>query len=547
MFVGDPQRINLSTSLFENIIGDGCLYVDKSRLIEHFFQESSDVQLIARQRRLGKSLNMDMLWCFLTDGQDYRSLFKGLYIEGSSVWEKAHSAPAFLFDFKNLTSVDYRKQIRYMIDSYAFAYLNEPKCPAYLAKAFSEWEGQGGNPDGLKLLTELVYMVTGKKSYILMDEYDKLLMDNAGTEKYIEIRNYMTQFLSAGLKGNRYLNKALLTGVTRISYEGLLSGLNNMVIFDAFEDLLYVDDYGLTETEARELAEAAGFDINEARRWYNGIKINGHAIYNTYGIMSLLRNKRFDCYWGNTGMMKLIADIMNTEQKRVLVNLLNPGVTQKVNIENRISPDQLYKNSPDEMFFSLLVQAGYLSLEHWDMGKGVVAIPNAELTEVWRRFLLSDFFRKTGNISNVLVNMYAPEAFAADMEKFITPIMEALSYYDLPKMICSDGKARTPEIHYHLLLSGILYAYKQDLNYTAIRSNRESGDGRYDIMLEFNDKVIVFEIKSAAENENIENVANDALDQIIRKRYGADMEKPVFKIGCAFSGKKCKMVANRVL
>jgi len=230
MFVGDLRKINLSTSFFENIIINGCLYVDKSRLIEHFLEESSDVQLIARQRRLGKSLNMDMLWCFLTDREDYRYLFQGLYIEGSHVWETANSAPAFLLDFKDLSSTGYHNQIRQIINAYAFGYLGSPGCPEYLSEAYSEWkEGKGENPDGLRLLTELIYSVTGKKPYILIDEYDKLLMDNAGTDKYVEIRNYMTQFLSAGLKGNRYLAKALLTGVTRISYEGFLAVNCNIV------------------------------------------------------------------------------------------------------------------------------------------------------------------------------------------------------------------------------------------------------------------------------------------------------------------------------
>ena len=546
MYAGDIQRINLSTSSFEKLITDGCLYVDKTRFIEHFLQECSDVQLIARQRRLGKSLNMDMLKCFLTDQKDCKHLFMDLYIKDSPVWNEANSSPVFLFDFKSFNVSNYQEQIKHIIDAYSARYRNDPRCPDYLTQIYREWgENSGKNPDGLKHLTEIVYTVTGKTSYILIDEYDKLLMDITGTEKYAEVRNYLTQFLSAGLKGNQYLKKALLTGVTRISYEGLLSGLNNIVIFDTFTDNLYVEDYGLTEDETRELADAAGFDLNEARRWYNGIKINGRAIYNTYGVMSLIRNKKFGCYWGNTVMMKLIADNMNANQKRVLINLLNPGVTQEVNIEDRISPEQLYKNSPDDMFYSLLAQAGYLSLEQWDMGKGVVTIPNAELAEVWRRFLLSDFFRKTSDINRVLVNMYAPEAFAADMEGFITPVLEALSYYDLPKKMYADGQARTPEIHYHLLLCGILYAYKQDLKYTAIRSNRESGDGRYDITLEFEDKAIIFEVKSAAEGEDMEAAAKSAVNQIIQKRYGADIEMPVFKIGCSFCGKRCKIVGKQ--
>ena len=183
MFIGNPLKINLSTSFFENIISGGCLYVDKSRFIEHFLQESSDVQLIARQRRLGKSLNMDMLWCFLTDQKDYRYLFQGLYIESSAVWQQANSSPAFLLDLKNLSPWAYQNQIKQIISAYVFSYLGSPGCPEYLSDAYREWkDGKGENSDGLKLLTELVYAVTGKKSYILIDEYDKLLMDSAGTE-----------------------------------------------------------------------------------------------------------------------------------------------------------------------------------------------------------------------------------------------------------------------------------------------------------------------------------------------------------------------------
>jgi len=353
----------------------------------------------------------------------------------------------------------------------------------------------------------------------------------------------MTYLLSNGFKDNQYLEKALLTGVMRVSYEGLLSGLNNVSVYDVFSDFVYTEDYGLTEQEIRELANAAGLVPDDVRRWYNGIKINGLAVYNTYGVMSLLRKKKFGCYWGKTGAMKLIADIMSVSQKRVIINLLSAGVTQEVDIEDRISPEQLYQNSPDEMFYSLLAQAGYLSLEHWDdMGKGVVAIPNAELAEVWRRFLLSDFFRKASDINNVLPNMDSPGSFAAALEKFVSPILEALSYYDLPKKICPDGKERTPEIHYHLLLNGVLYAYKQDLKYKAIRSNRESGDGRYDTLLEFEDKAVILEIKSAAEGDDLDAAADRALKQIVEKRYGADIDKPIFRIGCAFCGKKCRMI-----
>jgi hypothetical protein len=542
VFVGNINKVKLGTSSFETIISQRALYTDKSRFIEHFLTEPADVQIIARQRRLGKSLNMDMLRCFLTDRVEYSPLFENLSIRQRPLWDKVHSAPVFLFDFKNLDAEKHRMQIKMMIKEAAVDYVNQPSIPNVMLEKYQLWvDKELPDTDGIRILTEIVHAVTGKKSYILIDEYDKLLMDNAMTNRYLEIRHYMTALLSAGLKGNPCLEKALLTGVTRISHEGMFSGLNNTKTYDVFSDTVYAEDYGLTEEEIRELSEAVPFDRTEAKNWYNGIKIGGRAIYNTYGVMSMISDKKYGCYWGNTGTLALIPPLLNDSRRRTLLNLLTPGTTATVEIENSIGPEALYSDCPDETFYSLLVQAGYLSLEEWDGMAGVVAIPNVELREVWRRFLLSHVFHRREELLSLLVHINTPAAFAEDMELFLAKALDDLSYHDLPYIEENGEEMKVPERDYHLLLYAILLMGKDRFKYKSIRSNRESGDGRYDICLELSDRVIVFELKSATGKQDLETLARAALKQAVDRRYGTDLGLPVLPLGLAFRGKTCRV------
>jgi hypothetical protein len=383
--------------------------------------------------------------------------------------------------------------------------------------------------------------VTGKKSYLLIDEYDNLLFDAANTAKYKELREYFTELYSAGMKGNLYLEKALLSGVTRISHEGMLSGLNNITTYDIFGDEVYLDDYGFTEAEMDELAVAVGFDRGLARDWYNGIKVGGQDIYNTFGVMSMIRRKKFDCYWGKSGMMKNITNLLSPERQRVILELLEPGNTARVDIEDRIGPEELFVENEDEMFYSLLVQSGYLSLEQLQGSTGVVAIPNVELRQVWERFLLDLVIANKKVIYNLLVNIDDPESFAQDLAVFLQPLLAGLSYMDLPKKIDKDDKklSRTPEIYYHLFLYGILSMCRERLGFTRLLSNRESGDGRYDILMEFSERVIVFELKSATMDDDLAVLAKKALRQIKATGYGTDLGKPIVAVGLAFRGKDC--------
>ena len=535
---GKTENINLSTSLFKRVIEQESFYVDKTKVIEKFLTTQNDVQLVARQRRLGKSLNMDTIRCFLTDREDLRHLFKGLYIETSPVWEKVNTAPVIYFDFKTLDVESYQQSIFDKICDYINDYCTETQLPNAIKRYINSEDYS--NKKGLFYLTQAVYTATGKCSYLLIDEYDKLLMDNYNTEYYDEIRAFETALLSAALKGNEYLEKALLTGVMRISHESMLSGLNNIVTFDVFNDETYTDCYGLTEDEVKALQKITDFNIDELRSWYNGIRISGKPIYNIYAVMYYLAYKKYDCYWGKSGTLDMIVDLMNDNRKLTLVKLLN-GEQVAIEADNRISLKQLNNQAGgDEAFFSLLIQGGYLALhERQPSGLAKVSIPNRELMIVWKSFILSRFYTDVPQVRSLFDYANNPVVFAKDVEYFLC---ERLSYHDLA-VYRGENPERTQERAYHIYILGLLSAY-EDMRYKYPLSNRESGDGRYDVLVERADAYYIFELKACGKDEDLEAQAEKALAQIEAKRYGVELEtsgKRLVKIGVAFHGKRCRV------
>jgi hypothetical protein len=394
MIIGDIRRVNLGTRSFKKLITDGALYVDKTQFIEHVLNNPNEVLLITRHRRLGKTLNMDMLRVFLTDEEDHRDLFKGLYIENSPVWSQANSFPVFYYNFKGLNPLSYKKDLHKETVKHMRRYLDIDHLHAYDREIYDDYLQDGGdNWNGLYILTELVYNATGKQSIILIDEYDNLLTREYRSENYLDIRNYLTQFLSVGLKDNSdYLYKGVVTGVMRISYESFASGFNNGITYDIFNDKVFMDDYGLTDDEMGELAtymkktEQTVLDLDRASQWYDGIRIGSSAIYNLYSVMNMLIYNEYNCYWGNSGTMDIIVDLMNEERRRVVEKLINKEPVQ-VSVSDKISLKHLATKNVDSSFYSLLVQAGYITLEDKNLnGLATVSIPNRELMTVWKNF-----------------------------------------------------------------------------------------------------------------------------------------------------------------
>ena len=543
MTINCISKIDITTSYFKDVICYGNFYVDKTKMIENFLSSSNRVHLIARHRRLGKTLNMDTVRCFLTDKEDLRYLFKGLYIEKSPVWEMAHSTPVFYFDFKTLQAENYKTVIYDMICENIDTYCTETQ----LSRAAKRYitSDDFGNANGFLYLTESVFRATGKRSYILIDEYDKLLMENYNKECYEEIRGFITTLFSSAVKSNPHLEKALLTGVMRISHESMFSGLNNIIAYDVFRDSVYKNDFGFTEEEIDKINNLTEFNISELRQWYNGVRIDGMPIYNTYSVMSYLIHKQYDCFWGKSGTMDIIRNLLNDSRLAVLARLLN-GEQVEVPMADRVSLCHLSQSASDQAFYSLLVQAGYFALIEKVPGKistSIVSIPNIELNRVWKEFILENLYPNQTLIRTLFDNINNPEAFAKDLQFFL---QDRLSFHDLGAMGGNESK-HIYEKPYHIFMLGLLSAYK-DVSCKNPLSNRESGNGRYDILAERPDANIIFEFKACNAEDDLDKAAKKALEQITNKRYGEDLDnnKKLIKAGIAFYKKQVRVRCSTI-
>jgi hypothetical protein len=319
----------------------------------------------------------------------------------------------------------------------------------------------------------------------------------------------------------------------------MFSDLNNIKTFDIFKDATYTFDYGFTEDEVGELIKLKEFDIAKARAWYNGINVDGNPVYNTYSMMSFLDGDDFDCYWGMSGSMNRIRGLLNDDRWETITKLMR-GEKVRVPIESRISLERLTgPETGDESFFSLLAQGGYLSVvEKVSDDYAVVNIPNQELIRVWKSFILKDLYKSSMRVRSMFDNVNCPKEFQSDLEYFLT---DRMSYHDLAKF-AGEGRNRAHERAYHIFILGMLSAF-EDMDSKRPLSNRESGDGRYDILVERHDVCVIFELKACIENETPEKSAEAALAQIDIKRYGAEVGegKKIVKVGIGFYGKQCKV------
>jgi hypothetical protein len=337
------------------------------------------------------------------------------------------------------------------------------------------------------------------------------------------------------MKGNMCLEKGLLTGVMRVSHEGLLSGFNNLQTYDVFEDSVYTGDYGLTRGEVDELCAAADLSAEEMRLWYNGIKIDNQEIYNTFSVMSAVGKKKFSGYWSKSGTMELISSLSSATQKNALMGLLVPGAELSVKIEDRVSPAALKAGLSDEALYSLLVQSGYLALTKWGEKPGTVRIPNKELEKAWSNFIYADFFPEAGSALKGIFSVLEPDLISQELEPYLLTALDELSFHNVPTHVCKDGKRRTHEAFYHNVVFGVLKGGEGDLKYNSLLSNRESGDGRYDVDMDLRGVCVIIEFKSGSEDEDLLKLAADAVDQI-------EGEALWFRLEASHYGDRCFML-----
>ncbi|WP_165043172.1 AAA family ATPase [Adlercreutzia sp. ZJ138] len=528
------------TSVVENAV-----FVDKSMLIADVLDSGSVAMLFCRPRRFGKSLNLSMLQRFFEIpspndfvGADTKPLFCGLAIwdaEGGRYREYYQAYPVIRFSFNNLKSLDWEGFLSGIAASIAAEYRRH----GYLAEsdrlsdidqglfariATGETD-QGSLVQSLLLLSTLLARHYGRRSVVLIDEYDAPVMAGHSYGYYDEVVAFLKAWLTGALKDNEALAFAVLTGVQRISRESIFSDLNNLVVNTS----LNVDSderYGFTKDEVDALAEYCGTTscMDDVQAWYDGYRFGKVDVYNPWSVVSCFsQGYQTDVYWGNTSSNSVIGEVVRNASEDVLAelfSLLEQGGTIASPLDLRVVfPDLGVR---EEAVWSMLYLAGYLTTDDTEFPNDtdvmrLLRIPNLEVAKLFRSEILQRFSEAAGGrdrLSALHRALICGEAQAVQEE--LTRIMlSSASFFDL-----------TRENSYHMLMLGLLFGLR---GYADPVSNREAGRGRFDILLTpcepDRDPAIVIELKYAAPDTpgaaDLAALATAALTQAIDRAYGA--------------------------
>ena len=528
------KKIPIGIDSFNEIISGNYYFVDKSLFIKDVLEEGSKILLIPRPRRFGKSLNMSMLKYFFTNknAEKNKELFRGLKIEEETeIMTLQGKYPLIYISFKDVKELSwencYNKTVglirkifsehEYLLTSNKLNIINRENLESifYNRATQSDYEGS------LKFLCELLYEYHGVKPIILIDEYDQPIISAYMNDFYKEGISFYRNILSTVLKDNEYLEKAVLTGILRVAKESIFSGLNNLYVDSILTNQF--NSFGLSEDEVVKMLSYydRDYEIQEVKEWYNGYSFGKHLVYNPWSILNFIKYDELRSYWVNTSTNDLIRDgisnLSDTNYKQ-FVKLINLESIE-IGIEENISFDML--DNPD-VIWNLMLFSGYLTLDE----NKLVTFPNKEVTD----FYITEFKRLAGyslnsfnSLLSYLVNKDIKNFKGLLKEMFYT----AVSYYDVGK----------EEKYYHNLMLGFVFGLNDKYE---IRSNREYGTGRVDLLLKSRSKNLpnyVFEFKVSEKLEDLEKDCKEALNQIDEKEYGFELENPV-KVGMSFYGKK---------
>ena len=394
----------------------------------------------------------------------------------------------------------------------------------------------------LENLSRMLYLHHGVKPIIIIDEYDTPIQEGYSRNFYDEIIGFMRNFFSGGFKDNQYLSYGFLTGILRIAQESIFSGLNNLSVNTIFNEK-YDKFFGFTYPEVKQLLSYYGVQDKEKelKEWYDGYHFGNEEIYNPWSVINYVANKCLpQAYWVNTGRNDIIADVMKIASEDITEKLYS--LLQGKTVIAKIEQNTVYRVLTDDPanIYSLLMVAGYLKANKkilQDDGSFLceVSIPNKEIAAVYKNEILS-YLMGVGALTKATANKIAESLYSNDTRK----LQRAICEYMMKSMSFYDAGA---EGFYHGLFLGLIALMD---NQYKIRSNRESGDGRYDVsMFPKNDDLpgIIIEVKwdKDLDDDELNELATKALEQIDDKKYETELRDDgitdIIKFGMAFSGK----------
>lgn len=534
-------------------------YVDKTLLIKDFLDQKPLVSLFTRPRRFGKTLNMDMLRVFFEISDEDTSVYfrdKAIWKAGKEYQSHQGRYPVVFLTFKDVkfdtwgATLD---KIRALLqDEYGRhqILLSSDKLAGYEKDFFSKILNGTANEvelaSALERLSKMLRVQYGTAPVIIIDEYDTPIQEGHSKDFYEEIIGFMRNFFSGAFKDNRNLSYGFLTGILRIAQESIFSGLNNLVV-NSVMDEAYDKYFGFTGEEIHKMLGYYGVLEKEAelKDWYDGYIFGKKEIYNPWSVINYVSKGCVpQAYWVNTGKNEILEDVLKTATDEVTERLY--ALLQGTDVVARIDQNVVYRSLTEDPanIYSLLLVAGYLKVTKKDLqGDGSylckVSIPNREIAAVYKSEILSHLLQ-IGAIARTTANKIAESLYANDYKKLQVAIAEymdkTISFYDAG----AEG-------FYHGLVLGLIALMD---NQYKIQSNRESGDGRYDIGLIprtncYPGILIELKWKRRLEAEALDALAEEALDQIDQKRYDSEMKavgiKDIMKFGIAFSGKRVRI------
>jgi len=545
----DKKPLPIGIDDFKTIIEEDYYYADKTEMIEKLLDDGAGVTLFTRPRRFGKTLNMSMLNYFfnLKNREENRKLFENLHISKSKYMNQQGEYPVIYLSFKDIKALNWEKcyfmtkrLITYLYNEFEFLRekLNKKDLSdfdkVWLDEKDADWE------NSLKNLLRYLYEYYNKKVVVLIDEYDTPIVSGYNNGYKKEVLDLYRSLYSTVLKSNTHLQFSVMTGILRIAKEGIFSGLNNLQVYNIFEEK-FSEYYGLTEEEVLEGLKYYNleYEINDVKEWYDGYQFGNKEVYNPWSIINFLKNGKLKPYWQGTAGNETINELLDRGNKELFDDL--EKLFRKETVYKKIRDFTEFTADINEIW-ELFLYSGYLTTSGEQKDREhPLRIPNREIMEFFEDRFIDRFTGDYQKFSDTIRYLRA-----GNIEKFgevlQNEVISSLSYFDTDK----------DEKYYKVFLIGIFVALMND--YVRL-SERESGHGRADLILEPKKKEnpgYIFEFKVAGSEEELESYAEEGFEQIEEKKYDIELINrgvtEIIYIGLAFYKKKLKMkYENRII
>ena len=548
---------------FEKVRKESAFYVDKTNFIREWWESEDDVTLITRPRRFGKTLNMSMLEKFFSvQYAERKDLFQGLMIWDDEKYRILQGTyPVISISFANVKEKNYASTVRR---------INQILTNLYSANRFLMHDGNLDDKErrffdsvdvdmdettatmAVHQLSSYLSRYHGKKVIILLDEYDTPMQEAYVNGYWDELVSFTRSMFNAAFKTNPYLERAIMTGITRVSKESIFSDLNNLKVVTTTSEK-YADCFGFREEEVFAALDEYGLSSKkqEVRRWYDGFIFGKQKdIYNPWSILNYLDRKQIGTYWANSSSNSLAGKLIREGSRNLKENFeyLLQGKSIIVEIDEQIVYDQL--DEDESTIWSLLLASGYLKVKNvntyaTDFGEWKqeyeLELTNFEVGAMFRQMIRKWFSRSAGGYNDFVKALLLDDV--RGMNVYMNEVaMATFSYFDTGNKLSREK----PERFYHGFVLGLMVELADRY---VLTSNRESGFGRYDVMLEPRKPgdagiIMEFKVQDRAEEKELSDTADAALKQIKEKKYetalvekGFSKEK-IRSYGFAFCGKQ---------